>query len=51
MEHTLIDGAYVGRIDGEVGMVEGDEGVSVGADDGPSEYSQLQVMEESTSSS
>jgi len=31
-------------MDGELGMVEGDEGVSVGAVDGTTEYSQLQVM-------
>ena len=46
-----MDGAKVGRMEGliigasEVGSVEGDEGASVGAVDGTSEYSQLQVME------
>ena len=40
-----MDGAKVGRMDGEVGLVDGDEGASVGAVDGPSEYSQLHVME------
>ena len=57
IDGLIIGSSEVGRIDGliigssEVGMVVGDEiGASVGAKVGTSAYSQLQVMEESTSS-
>ena len=46
-----MDGSKVGRMEGliigasEVGSVVGDEGASVGADEGTIEYSQLQVLE------